>query len=360
MDNTVSVVLNDSPDYLLNKLLEWAGIVMNLVWPPGNQQVEIENDWVLDITSVDGSIVITSLNGVWDLSWCCLDKYVKVSANDTTASYLVDKLKTEVGWPLHLTINNSWANEYYELSLNESELIITDELVAVQAWCPADYLEDIIISWDGIIVESIIGTPCELKISIDDTDEIWKRPCCRRTLSRTFEITGIPNGTTEIEAVIDLWNPYYGLNDVTNDVDMLITDDVVTITKTGMYKVFMKGTCEINKGIAAFRVYLVCSSWSWSTPLDVRYWGPTTTGDYVTWNALSLWARVQRWNVSSFNILNLDAWSFVGVVVKASAEVDGSVEPQNAVNGKIKLLATWDVVEDHWFSFGVEYVWNII
>ena len=360
MANTVSVVVGDSPDYLLNKLLEWDGITIDIFGAPGNQQVEITNDGVLDITSIDHSITITEVNWVYDLSGCCKDVYVKVSANDTTSDYLSEKLTVESTGPLVITIMDPGGDEYYELSFDESKLTLTDELVAVQAWCPSDYLEDVIVVGDWLITESEISTTCQLKISLDDTSEIRKRPCCRRTLSTTFEITGIPNWTNTTVPVVNLWSPYFGLDDITNDVDMLDTTDVIHVTKSGMYKVFIKGTTEINKGIAAFRVFLVATTGTGTYPLDIRYWGPTTTGDYASWNALSLGAHVQRRNTSSFNFINLVDGDYVWVVVKASAEVDWGVEPGNAVDGKIRLLATWDDIEDSGFAFGIEYIGDII
>ena len=52
---------------------------------------------------------------------------------------------------------------------------------------------------------------------------------------------------------------------------MLDTTDVIHVTKSGMYKVFIKGTTEINKGIAAFRVFLVATTGTGTYPLDIRY-----------------------------------------------------------------------------------------
>lgn len=361
MANTVSIILWDTADYLSAKIVEWDWIIFDIIGAPGNQQIEIINDWVIEITSEDNSITITETDWVYDLSGCCKDIYVAVSANDTTPSFLSNKLDVEVGWPIIGTIMNPGGDEYLELSFDESLLTLTDEMVAVQAWCDAWYLEDILVAWDWLVTDSIIwANSCELSINLDDTHEIWKRPCCRRTLSRTFEIAWITNGTNETEAVADVWSPYFGLDDVFNDADMLVNDDVITITKTGMYKVFVKGTAEINKGIAAFRVFLVATTWTGTYPLDVRFWWPTTTGDYASWNALSLWAHAQRWNTSSFNFLNMDIGDYVWVVVKASAEVDWAVEPGNAVPGKIRLLATWDDIEDSGFAFGVEYIGDII
>ena len=356
-NNTVSVVANDAPDYLLNKLLEWDGIVIDVSWPPGNQQVEITNDGILNITSNDWSINITISDWIADLSWCCDDKFVKVSANDTDAWYLSDKLTVEATWPLELTIQNVWHDEYYELSFDESKLIIDDELVAVESGKTPWYLDDIIVAWVGLITTVAWDN---LDIDLDDTSDIWKRPCARRTLQRTFEITGITNGTTQTTAVNDAWSNYFWNYDITNDANMFATYDVITITKAWMYKVFLNGTAEINKWVAALRVFLATTN-AWEPyPLDIRYGWPTTTWDYASGNALSLGYRAQRWNCSGFNFVNLDVWDILGLVVKASAEVDWAVEPGNAIDGKIRILAVWDDIEDAGFSFGVEYIGHII
>lgn len=363
MTSTVSVVTGDADDVLSAKIYAWSWIDVQIIWPVGNQQLEISNTWVIEITSSDSSIDVEDLGGgVRDIKWCCSDTKVKATGNDTTPWYITNKIS--VASPLTMTLQNTGANEYYQLGLNVGLLSIPNNKVAVKSSCAEWYLEDVIIVGTGLSKSTVW---CDVKIDIDTNAAMWKRPLARRTMTQTFTKT-LTIGTNNAWAVLDFSSPYFAAwSSIANDSAMTSTyPEVLYITKTGYYKLFVNGTVEVNDAIAAFRVYMINTGTSWAYPLDIRYGWPTSTGTYWSWNSWSLGKRAQRFNCSWFNMIYLNAWDILAPAIKASAEVstvwDAAFDGWaiKSASGQFRILATWDSIDDSWFSYGVEFIWNIV
>lgn len=349
----VSIIEWDAEDYLSDKAVAWLWIDVSIIWPAWNQQLEISNTWVVSITSDDWSITITDKwDWVIDLSWCCTDEMVKVTSTDTTHWYLLTKI--DVDSTMTKTLQNVWWNETLLLWVDIAWLNIPNNKVSVKSGQTAWYLEDVIIVWVWLAKSTVWA---DVKIDIDSTAARWKRPFARRTLTNTFS-ESLAIWWTYTWPIINPSVPYFWSGwDIYNDAAMVASTDIIKITKTWYYRMFVNGTIEINDGIAAFRIYF--GYWSTEYPLDVRYWWPSDTWMYGTWNSRSLGKRLQRFNVSGMNYAYLTAWTNLACVVKISTEVDVVWDPIVSSNWRFRLLASWDSIDDSWFAFWCEFIWDV-
>lgn len=355
--------------------------VPNIVW--GNCiDVTTDSKWVITIStecnpevlSSDWTVKVTKTHDDidhWDLSINDSDKKVWACDSDKNPWTLDQKLV----WVNGITITPICSdNGKVQIGFDHSTIQCEDKKVAMAAWCTPDYL------WNQISVNSryIQGKVNWCTYTITDKDP--PAYYAKLVLAEWHDwIKTDVASSAESTQKYSLWN-WWAVWETVYNKNMAIENWRIKITRSWLYNVGFSWSFECWSWIHAFRVQLystqaegsdnntliesrysapvwtqpfeanntasnisqwpfVTSLWlksdgtvnqvNTSTPFTFRIdnplWGVATDVEWTTeeaqWKSASLWSYISRMPVWNSTIVELKAWDYICIWVKASAEV---------------------------------------
>lgn len=346
------------------------------------------------VKSTDGTVDVQYIEGthendckkVVDLSVACEDKKVGVCASDTPW-FLPDKIKTEWGIKMTTTCNSHW---YITLS---TDIVNTDEKVAVSQWCDPVYLSDAIKCTSSYV--DIEQVDCKLVIK-DKQSEL--KPIMKVRLENTTMIKqeiGI-----DVNYVLAWWEAVGSEIVIPSNYSMelsigeaqgtwithwLNSKWFCVIPIDGIYRCTYGGCLEVAAWVIAWRTYLYHWGWGSTNPvaMESRSWGgmwemtpwidPSTYSAEKYWQPLwyevmnqsyraSLGRYVPRQSFNGTTIVRCLAWDIFALWVKISSSVsdpayDTSQWAQFQIQSKHD---SWPGGDDEWAYYVLEWIAPLI
>lgn len=302
-----------------------------------------------EVTSDDWTIGVTEkephewYSKRFDLTVNKEDRLVAACWNDWYPGTLDVKLE-EWHWIDISTVNCWWwGDAKLRIEVDENELNIPNNKVAIDAWCTPWYLNDVLISSSDKIELVPIGN-CKLAIK-DRADPIVAGKCVL-TQSRHWEISWWQDWFAYYLAGSDYkWaNEWWLMASLARPIKHNVEESWwwMKILKNGLYQVSFSMSVEVSFWIHWMRWWLfVMKHWTtgkeciiesrfaapiWRTPYELSYWeDPDYNGSLMAlqteaqwwdWTSASLWVSLQRMWCSWYTLVDLEEWDILFLWVK--------------------------------------------
>lgn len=251
----------------------------NIVWEFATTVDTISSPWDIivsspniKVTSPDSSIsVVTNTSVPWTITYeiekdCCPDLLVAVAPWCNTWGTISDVIKVDTSWPL--TRSQNWC-DFRELWFDTWSLDNTDELVAAKQWCPAWYLEDVLVTSDPYI--DFVTTSCQVRLKTNPEDLFYVD---FNTEDASERHSLAPN--TSWFQVLDVWNVFYNSTIdswILEPVYWWVTTYAVRIWRDARYDISMWWSAVVWKWLHTLRTQVRVDTTSWSSYplLDDRF-----------------------------------------------------------------------------------------
>lgn len=311
--------------------------------------VDQSEEWIItisapcpiEVTSDDWTIWVTKkephdwYSERFDLTVNKEDRLVAACWNDGAPGTLDVKLE-EWHWIDISTVNCWWWwDARLRIEVDESELNIQNNKVAVDWWCPADYLWNLFRNTSNLI--EIVPSPSSCQMIVRDKDN-WII-CWKVTMQNSIK--------WHVDWWWTGWNTYYMTQNMwcIFDVDFLYNMEVANgncwliIKYDWIYEVWFRCSLEASFWVHAVRWWLFVMRWAnyypiaesrfswpvWKPPYEFWHWeqnfnalymNECTETTWVDWQSASLWAVLDRMPCEWTTRVKLYVWDVLFLWMK--------------------------------------------
>lgn len=328
-----------------NPNIQWWGCVEVDVSEEG--VIKISAPCPTEVTSDDWTVTVVQkephegYSRRFDLSVPDNDKKVWACEWDTNPWSLWEKLETE--WAIKKSLVNCPWNWKVKLRIDEDELNIPNNQVAVSAWCTPWYLRDVLIS-NSKYVELVETSWCRLAIR----DKEWGIVCWKITMQDNVKWS-VAWWWSDWTTYYIAWSEWQWLKrwvfavDFLYNMELADNDNGLKIAQDWIYEVWFRCSLEASFWIHAVRWWLyvlrkdgwyqvICESrfsgpvwvppfelWHWQEWFNALYMNEWTETSWVNWQSASLWAVLDRMPCEWTTRVVLHKWDILFLGMKWQA-----------------------------------------